>query len=318
MSPNVAASIRTRLYNTWKDSSGIEFQLFLVRYACERFLYRLGKSDVRDSCILKGATLLELWMVEPYRTTSDIDLLAFGESNEETIRRIIATVCAVPCPEDGITFDLDTLNVSPIRENQSYQGQQAKLVARLGKVKISVQVDFGFGDVVTPEPEEAQLPTLIDGVPQPSLHTYPRVSTIAEKFQAMVQLGTRNSRMKDFYDVWALSDTFAFDGAELREAVERCFERRGTAWNTIAPGVLTPAFYSNSDLRVRWRAYGQRGEILRPPPSAFEDVGSRIQSFLGPVRESILAGESFEMHWPAGGSWQSQASLPGGCPLTRT
>ena len=308
MSPNVAESIKSRLLNEWKGS-GTQFQLFLDRYACERFLYRLGKSNVRDSCILKGATLLALWMEEPYRATRDIDLLASGDSDEETIRTIIATVCSVPCEEDGITFDLDSLRISPIRDNQSYQGQRARFHARLGKAISTVQIDFAFGDVVTLEPEETLLPTLIGGMPKPSLRTYPRVSTIAEKFEAMVQLGTRNSRMKDFSDIWALSETCAFDGADLRKAVEGCFERRGTAWSQAVPVALTPAFYSDTDLQSRWQSYGQDGQLLNSPPSAFEDIGSRIQSFLGPVRANILAGESFEMHWPAGGPWQSNAAL---------
>lgn len=303
MSLNIADSIRVRLLNEARRG-GTEFELVLVRYACERFLYRLGESVVRNRCILKGATLLALWMKEPYRTTRDIDLLAFGDSDEETVRMLITTVCAVPCEEDRITFDLGTLKVSPIRDNEQYEGQRARFRARLGTAQIPVQVDFGFGDVVTPGPEEVLMPTLIDVVPQPSLRIYPQVSTIAEKFQAMVQLGTRNSRMKDFYDVWALSETFTFDGAELREAVERCFEQRGTAWSTEAPAVLTSAFYSNSDLQDRWRAYAQRGEILSPPPSTFGDVGSRIQAFLGPVRESILTSETFNMHWSPGGSWK--------------
>ena len=251
MSPNIAESIKARLLNEWKGS-GTQFQLFLDRYACERFLYRLGKSDVRDRCILKGATLLALWMNEPYRATRDVDLLALGEIDEETVRVMIETICNVPCQEDGIIFDLETLRITSIRDNQRYGGHRASLLALLGNAKSTVQVDFGFGDVVTPEPEEAQLPTLIDGVPQPYLRTYPRVSTIAEKFEAMVQLGTRNSRIKDFYDIWALSVTFAFDGAELREAVERSFERRGTAWSQAVPEALTPASYSDADLQGRW------------------------------------------------------------------
>ena len=307
MSRNVAASIKARLLSQWKGS-GTQFQLFLDRYACERFLYRLGKSDVRDRCILKGATLLALWMNEPYRATRDVDLLALGEIDEETVRLMIETICNVPCQEDGILFDLETLRLTSIRDNQRYGGHRASLLALLGSAKSTVQVDFGFGDVVTPGPEEARLPTLIDGVPEPSLRTYPRVSTVAEKFEAMVQLGARNSRMKDFYDVWALSETFEFDGAELREAIELCFERRGTAWSQAVPEVLTPAFYSNADLQDRWQSYGQDGQLLSSPPDAFEAIGDRVQSFLGPVRGSILAGQPFEMHWPAAGSWQSQAA----------
>ena len=307
MSSNIADSIKARLLNEARGD-GTEFELFLVRYACERFLYRLGESTVRDRCILKGATLLALWMKDPYRATRDIDLLAFGESDEETVRTIITTVCSVPCEEDGIVFDLETLRVSPIRDNQRYQGQRANLLARLGTARIAVQVDFGFGNAVTSVVDEGRLPTLIGGVPAPVLRTYPRVATIAEKFETMVQLGIRNSRMKDFYDVWSLSEHFAFDGAELREAVERCFERRRTAWSQAIPEALTSAFYSNANLQDFWQSYGQDGQLLSPPPSAFEDIGSRLQIFMAPIRDSILNGQPFEMHWPAGGPWQSQAS----------
>ena len=294
MTPNVAASIRARLLNKAR-SVGTEFELFLVRYACERFLYRLGESAARDRCILKGASLLALWMEEPYRATRDIDLLAYGESDERAVRGMMATICNVSCLDDGLIFDMETLQVSPIRDNQRYGGQRANLRALLGAARISLQVDFGFGDVVVPGPIEARLPTLIDGVPVPVLHTYPQVTTIAEKFETMVQLGARNSRMKDFYDIWALSETFDFDGAELQEAVIRCFERRGANLLAGMPEALTSAFYSDSQLQGYWMAYRDQGSLLAPPPVAFEAVGDRIRTFLGPVRDSILAGHIFGM-----------------------
>ena len=310
MTSNVAASIRARLLNRARAEE-TEFQLFLDRYACERFLYRLGASEARDRCILKGASLLALWMEEPYRATRDVDLLAYGENDEETVRGVMVTVSNVSCPEDGVAFDIDTLKVEAIRDGQRYGGQQATMTAFLGIAKCNIQVDFGFGDVVIPGPEEAKLPTLIDGVPAPFLRTYPQVSSIAEKFESMVQLGIRNSRMKDFYDVWALSETFTFGGSELQEAVTRCFDRRGTPWNAETPEALTPAFYSNPQLQDYWTAYGHQGGLFNLPPSAFEVVGDRIQSFLGPVRDNILAGEPFCMYWPPGGPWKSTTTREG-------
>ena len=304
MTTNVAASIRSRLLSRAK-AEDTEFQLFLDRYACERLLYRLGESEARNRCILKGASLLALWMDEPYRSTRDVDLLIFGDNDEETVRYVMETICNVSCPEDGIALDISTLKISAIRDGHRYGGQRATLVALLGSAKCNVQVDFGFGDVVIPGPEEARLPTLIDGVPAPFLCTYPQVSSIAEKFEAMIQLGTVNSRMKDFYDVWALSEAFAFAGPELQEAVARCFDRRGTSWNAELPEALTPAFYSNPRLQDYWTAFGHHGALLHLPPSAFEEIGNRIQSFLGPVRDSILAGEPFDMRWPRGGPWGS-------------
>ena len=305
MTTNAAASIRSRLLRRAKDES-TEFQLFLDRYACERFLYRLGESEVRSRCILKGASLLALWMDEPYRSTRDVDLLTFGDNDEETVRYVMEAICNVSCPEDGMALDISTLKISAIRDGQRYGGQRATVIALLGNAKCNVQVDFGFGDVVIPGPEEARLPTLLDGVPAPYLLTYPQVSSIAEKFEAMVQLGTVNSRMKDFYDVWALSETFAFAGPELQEAVAQCFDRRGTPWGAELPEALTPAFYSNPRLQDYWTGYGHHGALLHLPPSAFEEIGRRIQSFLGPVRDSILSGEPFDMNWAAGGPWEAR------------
>lgn len=301
MSPNVAASIKARLLTRAK---GEVFELFLVRFACERFLYRLGVSELRDRFILKGAGLLSLWMKEPYRATRDLDLLAFGSSDESSVRTAMETICRIPCPEDGLTFDLVSLTVSPIRDNQKYPGQRAVLNAHLGKARIRLQVDFGFGDVVTPGPEEARLPSLIDRIPVPRVLAYPLVATIAEKLESMVHLGRRNSRMKDFHDIWALSDSFAFEGITLRNAIAKCFERRSTPWTTAVPDALGTAFFADTDLQARWRAYHRSGDFRILPPENFEIIGERVRDFLGPVLDSMISEFAFEKRWPAGGPWR--------------
>ncbi len=303
MSPDVAASIRARLLNKAKQT-GEEFELFLVRYACERFLYRLGASEFRDRCILKGAGLLAVWMKDPYRATRDLDLLAHIPSDESSIRNTVKEICAVPCPEDGLTFDLDSLGVSPIRAGEEYQGQRVVLRAFLGRARIRLQIDFGFGDAVTPEPEEVEYPTLLPGLPAPRLRTYPREASVAEKFEAMIQLGRRNSRMKDFHDIWALSSAFAFEGSVLLRAVVACFERRGTAWTDEPPDALRSEFYYDPNLQTRWTEYMRAGAFQAAPPASFESIGERLIQFLGPLRDSILEGGSFDMGWTPGGPWQ--------------
>ena len=303
MSPDVAASVKARLLREAK-THGESFELFLVRYACERFLYRLGASDLRERCTLKGAGLLALWMEDPHRTTRDVDLLAFGEGDEPGVRGMMEAICRVPCPDDGVVFDLNGLSIEPIRDEQRYAGRRAVLPAYLGKARIRLQVDFGFGDVLHLPPEEVEIPTLIDRIPPPRVRAYPRVATVAEKFEAMVQLGRRNSRMKDFHDIWALSQTFPFDGGSLREAIARCFERRGTLWTPEAPDALTPGLYTDVDMGGRWEAYCRKGQFRMPPPRTMQEVGDRVRAFLGPVRESIVAGGAFERVWPAGGPWR--------------
>lgn len=303
MTDNVAASIKARLLNVARRG-GEEFELFLVRYASERFLFRLGASPVRDRCILKGAGLLALWMPDPYRATRDLDFLAHGPSDVTAIRTLIATICAVPCAEDGLTFDAGGIQVTPIRIDEEYEGQRVILSARLGTARIRLQIDLGFGDAVVPPPEEADYPTLLPGLPPPQVRAYHRTVSVAEKFEAMVQLGRRNSRMKDFHDVWALSSAFAFDGPTLRRAVVACFERRRVAWTPDAPDVLLESFYTVSDLLTRWRAYLRAGAFQTPPPADFAVIGERVRTFLGPIRMSIVGGSKFARTWKPGGGWE--------------
>jgi hypothetical protein len=300
MSPDVAASVKARLLNE-ANRRGEVFELFLVRYACERFLYRLGASEVRNRCTLKGAGLLTVWMADPYRATRDVDLLASGDSHEAGVRSMMETICRVPCPEDGIVFALDGLSVTAIRDEQRYAGQRAILRAYLGKTRLRLQVDFGFGDALSVSPDEAELPTLIDRLPPPRVRAYPRVATVAEKFEAMVQLGHRNSRMKDFHDLWALTTAFEFEGPTLTEALVACFARRGTPWTEDVPDVLTSAFYEGDELRRRWSDYMGSGAFLVSPPASFDAIGERALAFFIPLRDQVVAGESFDRTWQAGG-----------------
>jgi predicted nucleotidyltransferase component of viral defense system len=300
---DLAASVRARLLADAK-ARGEEFERTLSRFATERLLFRLGESDVRDRCVLKGAGLLTVWLRDPYRATRDVDFLATGPDDDDAIRGIIRTICAVPCPEDGLQFDLTDLRLQPIRENVEYPGKRAQFIARLGTARIKVQIDFGFGDAVIGGPEPIEYPTMLKDLPAPHVQAYPRVVSVAEKFEAMVKLGITNSRMKDFHDVWALSDAFEFDASVLREAVVACFDRRRTGWSSEIPAVLTSAFYDNPDLQVRWSAYLRSGSVLITPPARFVVIGERIIQFLGPVRDSVVAREAFQAKWSPGGPWE--------------
>ena len=305
MTTNIAASVRARLRNKM-HATGLDFQFLLARYACERFLYRLGASPMRDRCVLKGASLLAVWMDEPYRATRDVDVLALDGADEPYVRQVVAAICGVPCPEDALTFDLSTVRVFPIRAAQDQPSQRVTLTARLGSARIPLQVDVGFGDIVVPGPDEVQYPTLIEGMAVPSVRAYPRATSVAEKFEAIVKLGQQNSRMKDFHDIWALSEMFSFDGSLLRKAISACFARRGTEWISRIPPALTSTFYSNDRLARLWSDYRRSTDTLLPPPDPFEIVGDRILNFLAPIRESIVANVSFDMHWDPGLRWRNE------------
>ena len=302
MSPDRAASVKARLLAQAK-ATGEEFERTLSRFAAERFLYRLGASRARTRCVLKGATLLAVWLPSPYRATRDVDLLASGPADETSIRSLIEEVCAVAGAEDALRFDLSGLTVETIRAEEEYSGKRALFWAHLGSARIRVQVDVGFGDALAVAPEEIEVPPILKALPAPRLRAYPREASVAEKFEAMVRLGTRNSRMKDFHDVWALAGAFAFDGPSLRSAVAVCFERRGTPRAGGLPPALVPAFYQRSESQVRWSGYVAGGALLVAPPARFAVVGERITQFLGPVWSSVVSSQRFEAVWPPGGPW---------------
>lgn len=303
MSPDVAASVRARLLNQARQR-GEEFERTLARFAGERLL-RLGASAARERCILKGASLLAVWMPDPYRATRDVDLLASGSTDDDAIRSLIAEICAVACPEDGLRFDLSELVVEAIRAEEEYSGKRARFRAFLSQARIAVQLDLGVGDAIVIAPEEITYPTMLPALPAPRLRAYPREQTVAEKFEAMIKLDTRNSRMKDFHDVWALAGAFDFDGAALQHAVAACFERRRTPWTKETPRALRPAFYQMPEITTRWQNYRKAGSVLVPPPAQFSEIGERIVEFLGPLRDWIVAGEEYALTWPAGGPWRS-------------
>ena len=300
----LAKSVQERLRNKSRESRE-DFQRTLTRFANERFLYRLGKSSVRERFILKGASLLTVWLPDPYRATRDIDVLISGRTDDEEIRALLTMICEVHCPEDAMHFDISNLVVESIRDDASYSGKRARFQSTLGNIRIAMQLDLGVGDALTIPPAEIDYPTILKTTPAPALLAYSRETTVAEKFEAIVKLDTRNSRMKDFHDLWALSEAFEFDGETLQHAIAACFERRANPWTTEIPAPLTTAFYKLSELEARWRNYATAGAILRQPPLVFEVVGERVIAFLAPIRTAIIAEQRFNSAWPVGGTWTS-------------
>lgn len=196
----VAASVRQRLLNIIRET-GDDANLVWTRYAVERLLYRLCVSEYAGDFVLKGAMLFLAWTGRSHRPTVDIDFLGYGENSDKRLMRIFRAVCGVEVEDDGLVYDSETITIAPIREGQEYQGQRVMLTAFLGKARIPLQVDVGFGDVVTPEPRIIIYPTLLD-FPAPRIRSCPHETVIAEKLQTVVARGIANSRMKDFYDLY--------------------------------------------------------------------------------------------------------------------
>jgi len=211
---NLPASVGARLRNLARER-GMNLELILRRYALERLLLRLSLSPHRDRFVLKGAMLFTVWLADPFRPTQDLDLLGFGDAEPQSIATTSGISAAGAVAADGLTFDADVTGCryDPRRPDLWRRSRETR--AFLGKTRIPIQVDVGFGDAVTPRPEEIEFPPLLHDK-GPHLKAYPRETVIAEKFQAVVALGTANSRMKDFYDLLALARLFPFERAHCR------------------------------------------------------------------------------------------------------
>lgn len=256
------ASIHARLLNLAR-ARGEDFNLVLVRYATERFLYRLSRLPARESYWLKGAMLFDLWFDVAHRPTRDADFLGFGSMESGVLANTVREICAVPA-EDGMRFDADSIVIDEIREDARYGGLRVRLVGRLGNARATVQLDVGYGDAVTPGPEDAVYPTLLDGQPAPRLRVYPRASVVAEKLEAIVSLGMANSRLKDYFDLRALAREGLLDARQLGEAIAATFARRGTSVPMEMPLGLTEEFARDPTKQRQWQAFLGRNRLQAP------------------------------------------------------
>lgn len=278
--PNMGASVRAKLLNQSR-ASGQPFDLILVRFALERLLYRLSISAHAVRFILKGAMLLTTWFDDPLRPTRDLDLLGFGDPDPDAMRATFAEIIAVEV-DDGVLFDAASLRVDRIREAVDYGGVRLKAVADVDCARVPVAIDVGFGDALEPGAEVLDYPTLLNQ-PAPKLRAYARETVIAEKFQAMVALGRANSRMKDFYDIWLLATTFAFEDDRLVRAIKATFDRRETVIPDQLPDALTPHFGKDPAKVQQWEAFKRD---LGADPGSLTDVCAALASFLGPRAEA--------------------------------
>jgi predicted nucleotidyltransferase component of viral defense system len=295
---NLIASVRDRLFAQAKKS-GRPFNELLQYYAMERFLYRLAKSQYAARFILKGALMLRVWQSPESRPTMDIDLLGTTSNDEAEITGQIREILSIEVEPDGLHFDATSIRVERITEDAEYQGLRVRFRGILGTAKINMQLDIGFGDVVFPEPELSNYPTILD-FPAPQLRCYSRESAIAEKLEAMLKLGELNSRMKDFYDIWMLARQFDFDSASLVEAIRKTFTRRQTDL-PVSIAALSKEF--GEAKQAQWNAFRKRlGDDF--VPIAFDDVLQLLRIFLEPLIMTVRSEGTPFSKWMAGSSWR--------------
>ncbi|HUU02694.1 MAG TPA: nucleotidyl transferase AbiEii/AbiGii toxin family protein [Myxococcota bacterium] len=298
---NMAASVRDQL-KAMSRTKGRPFADLLLYFAIERLLYRLSKSKHADEFVLKGALMLQYWGLELSRATRDIDLLGRATVSVERMLIVFREIVRVRVEDDGLRFESESVAAGEIRTVQKYQGVRVSMTVFLGNARIPLQVDVGFGDVVTPKARRVVVRSLLGFDGAKLFGTTPETA-IAEKVQSMIALDMANSRMKDFYDVWMLSKTRQFSGRTLSRAIRATFKRRDTPLPDENPRVFMEAFYANDTKQVQYRAFLKKSAASDTTVN-LEAVVKDISAFLMPVFQSLIDKEQFEGDWPPGGPWR--------------
>lgn len=265
----------------------------IVMYGLERTIYRLSISEYAERFTLKGGIFLYALFSGDYtRATTDIDLLAQCISNDiEEMKKVFKEIFSIKC-DDALRFDLNTLDVIYITEFKEYHGVKVSILGHLDKTKVPISIDIGFGDIVYPERMKMDFPVLLD-MDIPKVYAYSISSVVAEKFEAFVSLGLANSRYKDFYDIYVLSDRYNFDGKELTNAIKETFNHRGTSFDDIV--AFEDGFADDETRLMRWNSFVKKKKALIK--LGFEETVQLLKILLFPIVDAIKKNELFERTW---------------------
>lgn len=290
-----AASIRARLLNYARRQRD-DFQRVLTRYAAERLLYRLSRTNAVEDFVLKGAMLLCTWPGQVFRSTGDLDLLGRGDPDPSAVAGPFTRFCRLRIAEDGIVFDPSTLMVEPLLGAHHRGALRLHLKGELARAIIAVQVDIGFGDIVCPRPSLRPFPNLLPDLPAAIILMYPPETVVAEKFEAIVRLGAANSRMKDFYDIWVATRTFSFELETLTKAIGGTLRCRATPIPRETPAGLVNTFAAIAAKSGLWSGFLRRTRPAFSPP-AFEELQRNLRDFFRPVVTGLTKPEAASLRW---------------------
>lgn len=206
---------------------------------------------------------------------------------------IIGEILAVDTGNDFVTFKAG--KTQPIAVQRKYHGVSTQIIGCIKNVRVPFNVDIGVGDVIVPGAQRQAIQTQLDGYDKPEILTYSLESTIAEKFDAILQRFELTGRMKDFYDIYYLSRKFDFDGLKLQTAIQKTLRNRGTAYEKDSfQRVL--ALRDDGDMHTKWRYFLR---TLGNPEMAFSSVIGGIETFLLPVWDAISNDIELQKVWIA-------------------
>lgn len=282
---DIAASIRARLLNTARKEK-VPFQRILTLYKQEGLLHRIVSTRYSEDVVLKGGLLFYQLQGFIARPTKDIDLLGSQKSDSEALLQDALTEACSINIDDGLHFDSTSIEISPITGQTDHGGIRAYITVYLGTARKRLQIDMGFGDVITGGPVSRPYRTLL-GNRSFTILTYSNETIAAEKVDALVSLGTVNSRYKDLYDLHELLIKTGLSDDKVVAASCNTFKNRNTALPEL-PESLTEAYWSSDSFNTDWNRYLKRIEASEPTQEAlFTTLLPRLQSIYREIKISL-------------------------------
>ena len=292
-----AASVLAKLKNKAKVS-GISYQQCLQLFMQEEFLRKLSKSGYEDNLILKGGLFIYTLTNFESRATIDVDFLLRGFSNSiKDVKSMIDKIIETSTGNDFISMAAKGFEeISPQRK---YHGISTQIIGQIKNVRVPFNVDIGVGDIIVPKAEERRINTQLPDFEKPVIKTYSLESTVAEKFDAILQRFELTGRMKDFYDIYYLARTFDFEGVKLRAAIFETLKKRETPYDRDSfKRVL--ALSEDEDMQKRWRYFLKN---MKDVTLEFEVIIAEIQTFIEPVFDAIVDEEEWKKNWTFKQKW---------------
>ena len=216
----------------------------------------------------------------------------------DNVKDLIYKIIDTPTGNDYI--EMSAKSFEEISPQRKYHGISTQIIAQIKNVRVPFNIDIGVGDIIVPRAEERTINTQLPDFEAPVIKTYSLESTIAEKFDAILQRFELTGRMKDFYDIWLLSELFNFDYKTLRLALCNTFKRRNIPLPGSIPECFSDEFMMSPMKQTQWNAFIRKNQ-LRENPGNFYDAALRIKSFLLPV---LLPRTDTPTQWKAAQGWE--------------
>ena len=288
---DMGASVLARLKNQAKET-GVSYQMCLQLFCQEEFLRRLSQSSYSSNFVLKGGLFIYILTEFQSRATKDIDFLKLHLTNDiGKVKSILEEIIQVSTLNDYVTIEV--LNAENITTEKEYPGVSVKFMGHIKQVHVPFSIDIGMDDVIVPKAVMRRLKTRLEGFEEPQVYTYSLESTIAEKFDAILKRMEATSRMKDFFDIYYLSNMFDFEGQILQDAIWQTIQHRGTTYEANSFQRIAE-FRNNSFLTGQWIRFQTSMQMELPEFSAVLD---RLQQFLQPAFDSGIHEKDLNMNW---------------------